>query len=103
MPALLATYTDWYCPNCGKTDRTSQSGPHTRFHTCPRLRFLSAPMLRKGTAAKVVLTERQDYVGGELVRLDPERGRPIQNITTVRDSGQDCIVFAPTARAGAHA
>jgi len=35
-----------------------------------------------------------------MVRLDPERRRPVMNITTTRDEGQDCTVFAPTASAG---
>jgi len=26
-------------------------------------------------------------------------GRPVMNVTTIRDDGQDCTVFAPTATA----
>jgi hypothetical protein len=96
---LVGTVTRWRCPNCGKTDVTNEPRPHTRMHTCPKLRFLSAPMLPEGTDAKVELAEWQDYVGKEIVQRDPERGRPIQSITVTRDRGQDAIVFAPTARA----
>lgn len=95
---ILASITDWYCPNCGKTDQTANAGPHIRYHVCPRLRMLSAPMVRKGTGAKVTIAEREDYVGNELVQLDPERGRPVMSITTTRDDGSnDVVVFAPTA------
>lgn len=86
----------WYCPNCGKEDVTHEARPHSRFHTCPRLHGLTAPMLPKGTAAKVEAVEREDYVGREIVRLD-NRGRPVMSVVTTRDNGRDTIVFAPTA------
>jgi len=104
MIPLLNSYQDWYCPNCGKTERTpAQNYVHgeraSRFHTCPKLRFLSAPMLPKSVKAKVEVREREDYVGKELVSLDPERGRPVMTIVTTRDKGTDAMVFAPTATA----
>ena len=64
------------------------------------MRGLTTPMVRVGTAAKLVLNEREDYVNGEHVRLDPERRRPVMSISTVRDNGQDAVVFAPTATSG---
>ena len=101
IPILEPPVVDWYCPNCGATDQTRQPADvvHIRYHTCPRLRYLSAPMVRKGTAAKVELHEIEGYVGSELVQTDPERGRPIMNIETTRDEGTDLVVFAPTATA----
>ena len=90
---------DWYCPQCGATDQTRESRPHSRFHPCPKLRGLAAPMLPKGVAAKSEIREREDYVANEQVRLDPERGRPVMSIVTTRDDGQDVVVFAPTATA----
>ena len=87
----------WHCPNCGLRDETREARPHTRFHPCPRLRGLAAPMLPEGVAAKVELREREDYVGNDRVQLDPERGRPVMSVITTRDDGQDAIVFAPTA------
>lgn len=87
---------EWICPNCGKEDQTREVRPHSRFHICPKMGMLSAPMLPKGQAAKVVAVEREDYVGTEKVRLNAE-GRPIMSIVTVRDNGQDAVVFAPTA------
>jgi hypothetical protein len=97
VPLLAVPVTDWYCPSCRATDQTRIAGPHDRMHPCPGLRGLSVPMMRKGVAAKHELREREDYVGRELVQLDPERGRPVMSIVTTRDNGQDCRVFAPTA------
>lgn len=94
---LAAPVHDWYCPNCGLRDQTREVRPHSRFHTCPKLRGLSAPMLPADVAAKVELREREDYVGGEKVQLDPERGRPVMSVVTTRDDGQDVAVFAPLA------
>lgn len=99
VPILALPVTDWYCPNCGQTDQTREPRQHVRYHTCPKLRFLSAPMYPKGTAAKVELHEREDYVGTEHPQLDPELGRPVMNIVTTRDDGTDCMVFAPVAMA----
>lgn len=99
MTTLIGAVHDWYCPNCGKRDQTTEPRPHTRFHICPRLRGLTAPMLPAGTKAKVELREREDYVGTERVQLDPEMRRPVMSVVTTRDNGQDVAVFAPTATA----
>jgi hypothetical protein len=95
---ILRPFQRWYCPNCKKEDVTHEAAPHTRYHTCPKLRGLSAPLLPVGTKAKVEVNEREDYIGKEVVRLD-ENGRPVMNIVTTRDEGTDCMVFAPTATA----
>lgn len=90
----------WYCPECGATDITHEPRPHSRFHVCPKLRYLTAPMVPAGTKAKVTLREREDYINGDTVQLDPERRRPVMSIVTERDDGkQDVAVFAPTATA----
>jgi hypothetical protein len=89
---------NWVCPACKKTDQTNDKGVGTRFHVCPKMRFLSTPMVLAGVSAKLVLNEREDYVGTEAVRLDPEKRRPVMNLQTVRDNGTDTIVYAPTAR-----
>jgi hypothetical protein len=54
-------------------------------------------MVPKGQKAKLELREREDYVGNEMVQLDPERQRPVQSIITTRDNGQDVAIYAPTA------
>ncbi len=99
MTPTIAAITEWVCPQCGKTDQTREAKPHTRMHPCPKLRFLSTPMVRKGTAAKIELIERQDYVGKDRVQLDPEKRRPVMAMVTTRDNGNDVRVFAPTATA----
>jgi hypothetical protein len=97
--AAFTVRYDYYCPQCGFEDvTTDRPDPRKhRTHVCPRLRFLSVPLVRKGTPAKIELLERQDYVGTDHVALDPERGRPIQAVITTRDDGQDTAVYAPTA------
>jgi predicted RNA-binding Zn-ribbon protein involved in translation (DUF1610 family) len=102
IPLIEPPVTEWYCPNCGLTDQTRQAGPHSRFHTCPKLRGLTAPMVQKGVAARVTAHDREDYVNGELVQVDGN-GRPIMSINVQRDEGNDVVVFAPTARAVAGA
>jgi hypothetical protein len=94
---LLNPTQRWYCPNCPLEETTHEAKPHTRFHACPGLRGLTAPMLPVGTTAKVEAVEREDYVGVEQVQLDPQQQRPVMSVVTTRDDGQDTIVFAPTA------
>jgi len=96
VTTLLTPVHHWYCPNCRVTDVTHEPRPHTRMHTCSKLRGLTAPLLLAGTKAKVTVTEREDYVGDELVATDAN-GRPVQSVITERDDGQDVAVYAPTA------
>lgn len=94
----VIAYQTWRCPACGLEERTPPRP--NRFHTCPKLRFMTAPMVLAGTDAKVTIVERQDYVGKERVMLDPELGRPVMSIVTERaDGSNDVMVFAPTATA----
>jgi hypothetical protein len=99
IPLIEPPITNWVCPACKLTDQTKQHGYHVRYHTCPKMRFLSAPMVRQGTAAKLVVHEREAYIGKELVQYDPEQHRPLVSLETVRDNGNDLIVYAPTATA----
>ena len=96
VPILNAT-RHWYCPNgCGQTDVTTEARPHSRLHQCPRLRGIIAPFVEVGVKAKVEAKEREDYIGThQLVRM--QGGRPIEQVITTRDEGQDTVVFAPTA------
>lgn len=93
---LLNPRTDWECPNCDQTDATFRSDVHTRMHTCPGVKGLTAPFVPKGTRCKVVAREREDYVGDESVTLDDDN-RPVMALETVRDDGNDVTVFAPCA------
>jgi hypothetical protein len=94
---ILDPIRNWHCPNCGLTQQTREARPHVRFHTCPKLHMLTAPMIAAGTAAKVTVHEREDYVGKEVgVQMD-ETGRAVMSVETTRDEGTDAIVFVPTA------
>lgn len=92
---ILRGEQHWGCPNCPATAVTE--GQPNRFHACTGLAGLTAPMVLEGTRCKIVVEERQDYVGTEDVRYDG-RGRAVMAVRTVRDDGEDLAVFAPTAR-----
>lgn len=96
VPLLDVPVTRWECPNCPATDTTRQAEPHSRFHSCPGLAGLSAPMVPAGTPCKVIAHERGDYIGAENVQYDAD-GRPVASVETVRDDGNDVTVYAPTA------
>ncbi len=98
MAPLIEVVTRWRCPNCKLEDATREARPHTRFHPCPALKGVLAPMMPNGTRAKITAREREDYVGSDLVRLNDD-GRPIMSVVTEREDGTDAIVFAPTATA----
>ena len=98
IPLLEVPVTRWECPSCDHTDQTRVAGPHSRFHPCPGVAGLTAPLVPAGTRCKVVAVEREDYIGDEDVQYDGN-GRPVAQLVTVRDSGTDCVVFAPTAHA----
>ena len=93
---LLTAERRWECPNCDLTDRTFESAPHTRFHTCPGLAGLTAPMVPAGTRCKVEANAREDYVGAAEVQYDANR-RPVMNVEVTRDDGTDLTVYAPCA------
>ncbi|MFZ0324746.1 MAG: hypothetical protein WAN48_11515 [Actinomycetes bacterium] len=101
IPILATPVRDWYCPNCGLTHQTNDPRIAVPLHPCPKLRGLMAPMVVAGTTAKVELREREDYVGTDLVQVDPELGRPVMSIVTTRDEGTDARIFVPTAVATA--
>lgn len=94
---LVTREQRWVCPNCEHTDVTFDARPHSRFHPCRGLRGMTAPMVAEGVRCKVESRERDDFIGNDLVQTDGE-GRPVMSVVTTRDDGEDCVVFAPTAR-----
>lgn len=94
MTFALDAEQRWRCPNC--TAAAVTHGEGTRFHPCPGLAGLLAPMVLDGVRARVRAVVREDYVGAEDVRYDGE-GRPVTAVVTEREDGQDCAVYAPTA------
>lgn len=102
MTVLLTPERRWECPLCPAQDVTREAKPHVRFHACPAMGGMTVPMTPAGVRAKVTRTEREDYIGNELVRLDAD-GRPVMSISTEREDGTtDTVVFAPTAQARAN-
>lgn len=99
MTPIVQPVQRWVCPNCHREAQV-RGVKQNRYHQCPRLFGMLAPMLLEGTKAHVFTVEREDYIGHELVQAD-SRGRPIMSVVTERDNGRDCIVFAPTARGNA--
>lgn len=98
MTLLLDTWQDWECPNCHLTERTRPLPPNaSRFHTCPKLHMLTAPLVRAGTSCKVVAEERADYLGTEVQAMGDD-GKPYMAIRTTRDDGDDLAVNAGLAR-----
>lgn len=96
VPLLQPVVTCWECPRCTFRDTTREAQPHTRMHACSGLGGLSAPMVREGERVKVVVNEREDYIGAEDVQLAD--GRPVMNVSTERpDGSNDLVVYAPTA------
>ncbi len=95
---LLTREQFWSCPNCAIEDRTTDARAQP-FHRCRGLAGLTAPLVSAGTRCKVTAHEREDFIGAELVQLTQVDGknRPIAQIRTERDEGQDCVVLAPTA------
>lgn len=96
---LLVSESRWECPNCDQTDVTRRPDVHTQMHTCPGARGMTVPFVPAGTRAKVVLRDREDYVGGDMVQTD-ENGRPVMSATVTRDDGEDVAVYAPCATGG---
>lgn len=98
VPLLKVPYEDWACPNCGLSERVAALPPGaSRFHTCPRLHMLTAPLVRAGARCSVVAEERQDYLGREVVRLGDD-GKAYMAVRTIRDDGDDLAVNAPVAQ-----
>lgn len=96
---LLDAWQDWECPNCPAAERTRPLPPNaSRFHACPGLHMLTAPLVRAGTDCQVIALERQDYLGSEIQQTGDD-GRPYSGVHTVRaDGSNDVAAFAPLAR-----
>jgi hypothetical protein len=96
---LLRTFDDWFCPNCDLTERTPALPPNgSRFHTCPGLHALTAPLVRVGTDCKVEAVERADYLACE-VQSRGDDGKPYMAVRTTRRDGTDVAVNAGLAQA----
>lgn len=98
--ALLTGSAEWDCPNCPTSVTTPLLTPN-RFHVCPGLHNLVAPLVRAGTRCKVTALERGDYLGREIQRTGDD-GRPYAGVRVDRpDGSNDLVMFAPLAQASA--
>lgn len=99
VPLLTPPFEDWWCPNCGISERIAGLPPNAaRYHTCPRLHMLTAPLLRGTVYGKVEAEERADYLAGE-VQETGDDGKPYMAVRTTRDDGDDLLVNAGLAQA----
>lgn len=97
MTPTLDSETHWVCPNCTYTHVSVNDRPnYTQMHDCKGMRLMSMPMVRDGVRCKVELTEREDYVAGELVRTDADGGVYMNSRVTMDDT-EHVFVYAATA------
>lgn len=101
LPILRHPIIHWECERCPALAQTNDMPlTSTRFHSCAALSGAELPMIQRGSGARVVLREREDYIGAERVQLIG--GRPVMAAVTERPDGStDAAVYAPTAHAGA--
>jgi hypothetical protein len=91
-PVLLRVpFEEWYCPNgcyCTETIPALPPGA-TRYHNCPRLHQLSAPLVRVGTDCTVEAVEREDYLNGDQQATGDDGKAYMSVITKYPDGRQD--------------
>lgn len=97
MAVVVGAVRHWACPNCKATAVTREARPHTRFHACPGLKGITAPLVEAGVRVRVTAQEREDYVGNAIPHTNQD-GRPIMAVRTdYPDGHNDLAVLAPTA------
>ena len=89
---------EWECPHCPAQKVTEIPAPHSPFHTCPAFRGAMMPFVERGVKAAFRVNRREDYVGSDSVVTDGD-GIPVMSVTTIREDGEDCAVFAPSINA----
>jgi len=100
VTVLLDAWQDWECPQCGAGERVKPPLPPngTRLHTCPKLHYLTVPLVLAGSDCTIRATEREDYLGREVQRTGDD-GKPYMNVITEHGDGHtDLAVFSPVAR-----
>lgn len=86
----------WHCPHCPAMAHTTDES--TPLHLCPDLAGLAVPLVPEGMKARLVVIEREDYLGKERVTYDGN-GRPVVGVITERVHGFDTTVYLTTATA----
>lgn len=91
----------WECAHCNT--RAVTRGEPNRFHLCPGLKGIMAPMTLEEERGKLLVRAkvREDYEGADKNKVQrDEEGRPIMAVETVRDDGStDLAVLAPGIQA----
>jgi hypothetical protein len=96
---LLTAMVDWCCPNCRITAASPPLPPGTRkFHACPGLHGLTAPLVEAGVRCQVTAEERQEYLGREIQAMGDD-GRAYMAVRTTYDDHADLAVNAGLAQA----
>lgn len=95
---LLDPWQDWECPACHLSERSRPLPPNaSRFHPCPKLHGLTAPLVRAGTDCTLVALEREDYLGAGR-QATGDDGKPYMAVHTIRaDGSNDALVFPGVA------
>jgi hypothetical protein len=92
---VLLDYTrHWDCPHCVQQHVTNMPAIHTPLHQCAGMKGAWVPFVEHGTKASLRINRREDYLGSDTPTTDGE-GVPVMSVTTLRDDGEDCHVFAP--------
>lgn len=101
-PLLDAPGVDWACPNCDAAERTPALPPNaSRFHSCPGLHGLTAPLVRAEADCAVTAVPRGDYLRGAVQRHGDD-GQPYMAVRTEHADGHtDLVVFPEVAVFGA--
>ena len=84
---LLRAMVDWSCPNCWITASSAPLPPGTRkFHACPGLHGLTAPLVEAGVRCRVTAEERQEYLRGD-VQATGDDGKAYMAVRTEHADG----------------
>lgn len=86
------------CSRCDAAAIVAPGTVGTPMHRCAGLGGMSVPFAPAGTASKVELNAREDYVGTDDVQRDAD-GRVWMSAVTTTDEGESLAVYAPCAHA----
>lgn len=92
---LIDAQENWECPSCARQHVTTNAGSQVPLHQCPVHAGAWVPFVPAGLKAHLRVNEREDYIGSDTPTTDAE-GRVIQSVTTERNDGEDCHIFATT-------
>jgi hypothetical protein len=101
VPLLGGGPVHWSCPNCWVNVWLPLPPPgQAKFHVCPGLHGLTAPLIRDGDRVRVTAEERQEYLGREVQATGDDDGKPYMAVRTEHDDGHtDLAVNAGLAQA----